>query len=433
MSQYGQDPGWGRAPGSEDPWNQAWSGRSQPSAGQPPAGQPSAGQPTWGQAPSVQPQYGQSGYGNSGYGQPTWGQAPPVQPQYGQPAYGQPAYGQQPYGQPTYGQPTYGGRGLWNVVKPGILALKPLEFSDFFTGPVAVIRHNPKATILVSLLMQVVALLVAVPVTLGIQQAVATSSALGRDVAESIGLVVGSMVSAVPMAIGTALVGPMVIHATREAVLGRKPGISQVWAAVKGRVLPYFGTSLLVFLLASLPALLAGGAVAAIVVGFVRSTTPDSGTVAIMVMAGIVVLLLALVGTIFVSVRTVAAGTETVWSSRSPGAAVKQSWELTQGYFWRVFGALFLVQVVLSMVTGMISFPLQLVLGLGLEGVGSASSGDANLGVYGVAQVAANAIPSIVSAPVVAALVALITLDLKIRREGYDVTLLSQLDDVSGR
>jgi hypothetical protein len=408
VSQYGQGPGWGQAPGSDDPWNQAWSGQSQPSAGQPP--------------------YGQQPYGQPPAGQPAYG--PPA---YGQPAYGQPAYGQPAYGQPTYGQPTYGGRGLWNVVKPGILALKPLEFSDFFTGPVAVIRHNPKATILVSLLMQVVALLVAIPVTLGISQVVATSSTLGRDVAQSVGLIVGSMVSAVPMAIGTALVGPMVIHATREAVLGRKPDISQSWAAVKGRVLPYFGTSLLVFLLAMLPALLAGGVVAAIVVGIVRSTSPDSGTVAIVVMASIVVVLLSLVATIFVSVRTVAAGTETVWSSRSPGAAIKQSWELTQGYFWRVFGAIFLVQLVLSMVTGIISFPLQLILNLGLEGAASASSGDANLSVYGVAQVAANAIPSIVSAPVLAALFALITLDLKIRREGYDVTLLSQLENASGR
>jgi uncharacterized RDD family membrane protein YckC len=93
---------------------------SQPGDGtQPPYGQqpdqPYGQQPPYGQPPDftkqqnpAAPPYGQQPYGQQPYGQQPYGQQPYGQQPYGQQPYGQPPHGQQPYGQSPYGQPGYG-------------------------------------------------------------------------------------------------------------------------------------------------------------------------------------------------------------------------------------------------------------------------------------------------------------------------------------
>ncbi|MGJ6979134.1 hypothetical protein ACSDQ9_01195 [Aestuariimicrobium soli] len=404
MSQDGQNHGWAAPGASQQP--------APPSYGQ----QPPYGQPSYGQ----QPPYGQPGYGQQPYGQPTYVQQP----------YGQPAYVQQPYTQQGYGPPQGSlppGRTLWNVIKPGILAIKPLDFGDFFSGPVNVIRFNPKGTILVSLMVQVVALAVSIPLALLSAQAFSQFSSLEPALGEAIGTLVGMMFSVLPLTLATLLVGPIVMHATHEAVLGRKPGFSESWAVVKGRLLPYLGTSLLVGLLVLAPILVVGGVMAGIIVAVTTQGNADSQTIVVLVLVTVVAVLAAWVVAMILQMKSVAAGPETIWSRLSPVVAIRQSWSLTRGSFWRVVGAVLLVSIVMSIVTSMVSTPVQILLVTLTSGAGS-SDGDVSSAGYAITQVAASVLPSIVTAPITAALMSLITLDLKIRREGYDVALLNQLN-----
>lgn len=385
MSQYGQNDPWKQS--DPDPWKQAWTAPGQSSAQQPP-----------------QQQFGQQPYAQQGYGQP------------------------QPYTQQGYGARPLPGRTLWNALKPGILPLKPLDFSDFFTGPVSVIRFNPKATILVSLLVQVIGLALAVPLSLGASALLSLSSLLGQELGDSAGLLFGSLFALVPTYLSTALVGPMVIHATHEAMLGRKPSFSEGWAAIRGRVLPYLGTTILVGLIVSVPPLVVVIVAVAIGVTFYSGHDANPDSVVTLVLVSMVFLAAAMVLAYYLQLKLVAAGPETIWSRLSPAAAIRHSWSLTRGNFWRVCGAVLLVSMVLSVVTSMISTPVTIALTLGTMGIGSASDDVSTLALT-IAQIVGTALPAIITAPVTAALLALVTLDLKIRKQGYDLTLLNRLDE----
>ncbi len=102
------------------------------------------------------PGYPPPGYPPSGYPPPGY-YAPP-----GYPAPAYPGYGS-PYGTPGYGPAGYPPPAP-QALKPGVVPLRPLTLSDIFNGAVSFIRLNPKATlgmtVVVVVVAQVIALLI---------------------------------------------------------------------------------------------------------------------------------------------------------------------------------------------------------------------------------------------------------------------------------
>jgi hypothetical protein len=103
--------------------------------------------------------------------------------------------------------------------------------------------------------------------------------------------------------------------------------------------------------------------------------------------------------------------------------ALKRSWQLVKGKFWRVFGILLFAGLVVNIVSYALQYGITtLVLTVGSWADGSESSTATLLAaMLGVAVVLATAMTLIASLAFISAVQALIYLDLRVRREGLDL------------
>jgi hypothetical protein len=112
--------------------------------------------------------------------------------------------------------------------------------------------------------------------------------------------------------------------------------------------------------------------------------------------------------------------------------AVARSWRLTTGYFWRTFGIIALVWAIVYAITQTVSIPFGIIGGLlgGVIAPTSASSADPMTQLL-VTQLSVNVVASIVTGIVGAiasviqnAAIALLYIDLRMRKEGLDLELV---------
>jgi len=197
-----------------------------------------------------------------------------------------------------------------------------------------------------------------------------------------------------------------------RGVLGRKTGLAEAWRA--GRAGAVLGATVLLFLL--------GVAVLApVVVGVVVLAALNLAPAAVLlgVLGGIgsFVFLILLVVRLSLTLPTV------VLERISPRQAIGRSWQLTRGSFWRLFGILILTAIVVTVASGVLTIPFNLVGQL-------ISGGSASLFATTTSSVAAlvlGAIGTILAAavtrPIFAGANVLLYVDLRMRREGLDLAL----------
>jgi hypothetical protein len=155
--------------------------------------------------------------------------------------------------------------------------------------------------------------------------------------------------------------------------------------------------------------------------------------------AGAVAIVMMLVGAVLVlifGIRLLLAGTVVLMEGRhAPDiglhipvrvgiwGALKRSWQLVKGKFWRVFGILLFAGLVVNIVSYALQYGITtLVLTVGSWADSSESSTATLLAVMlGVAVVLATAMTLIASLAFISAVQALIYLDLRVRREGLDL------------
>jgi hypothetical protein len=155
--------------------------------------------------------------------------------------------------------------------------------------------------------------------------------------------------------------------------------------------------------------------------------------------AGAVALVMVLAGALLVlifGIRLVLAGTVVLMEGRhAPDiglyiparvgiwGALKRSWQLVKGKFWRVFGILLFAGVVVNIVSYALQFGVTtLVLTVGSWADGSDSTGATAVAIaLGAAAGIATVLTLIASLAFMSAVQALIYLDLRVRREGLDL------------
>jgi hypothetical protein len=155
--------------------------------------------------------------------------------------------------------------------------------------------------------------------------------------------------------------------------------------------------------------------------------------------AGAVAIVMMLIGAVLVlifGIRLVLAGTVVLMEGRHAPAiglhipvrvgiwgALKRSWQLVKGKFWRVFGILLFAGLVVNIVSYALQYGVTtLVLTVGSWADGSESSSATVVAVIlGVAAGLATALTLIASLAFMSAVQALIYLDLRVRREGLDL------------
>jgi hypothetical protein len=399
----------------------------QPAPGEPGssgADQPGWGPPAYGMPPPYEPRPGQPGYGQPGYGQPGYGQPGYGQPGYGQPGYGQPGYGQPGYGQPGYGQPGYGqpgpGGSNWTPAPaPGGIPLRPLALGDILNGAVASARRNPVATFGLTAILVTISGVISTGITLTVRATAGTvviqpgqtltsaqvSNFLSTFIPVlAVTLVLSFLIENVLTGMLTAVIG--------RGVLGRKVSIGEAWQV--GRIGPVVAATLLVIVIAI-------GLPVPVVLIVIALALAHLGPLAALV--GVVGGIATLIAEILLGIRLALTVPAVVLEKLGPWTAVKRSWRLTAGSFWRMLGILLLTAIIVGIAAFVVQIPFSL-LGTAAGGGGGVFGTAASAGTAAVIITAIGSIlGSTVTRPISAGVTVLLYVDLRMRREGLDLVL----------
>ena len=356
--------GWG-APGD-------WAGPSGPSgAGAPPGGGPPP--PGWG----------------AGGPAPGWGAGGPA-----------PGWGHRPA-----------------AAKPGIIPLRPLALGEILDGAITCIRTHPGIMVGLSAVVVTISQLIQLPILYLLLRDLSAAESLGPDADPGAvfevfaGSLSALLVSAVITWLAQLVLTGMLTVVVSRAVLGRRIGAGEAWAAVRPRLAALVGLTLLTFLLVLaavlvglLPGLLAAGAGA-----------PGALVAILLVLGG----LAAVVAAIYVYVTLALAPAALVLEKQGVVPSIRRSRRLVHGGWWRVFGVLVLAAIISAVISQIVQLPFGL-LGGGLLGFDpEAAARLPALLASAVGAILAGAITS----PFNAGVLVLLYVDQRMRREALDLEL----------
>lgn len=306
-----------------------------------------------------------------------------------------------------------------------MVPLRPLGLGDLLDGAVQTMRQNPRVMLgLSAAVMAVTAVISTVFIFVGLPSMASTLEGVDSDLrADQVASLVGGgvmtfLVPAVLQGLATIVLTGILIVAVSQAVLGRKPTAGEVWQRARPRVLALVGLSLLSGLILVL--VVAVPIVPGVLLLVANQDVGGGLALAAGIIAGIVLAVLAYV-------RLAFAAPALLLEQLGVVAALRRSWRLVAGSWWRAFGILLLGTIIAAAINGLVQLPFSLVGNIvgAVAGSSSDSLGDVTTGMQ-IALVITNigsVLASTVTAPFTAALTALLYIDLRIRREGLDVAL----------
>jgi len=436
--------------GQQSPWEreQPWQQRSQTQPQQwrqPPGQQPSGNSPyVGGPYPGASPYgsqayggqfnggqaYGGNAYGGQSHGT-NGGQAYGGQPQNASPyngspytgsAYPPPPYGASPYGASPSGQPRYVA-----PPKPGIIPLRPLMFGEVLDGSFQAIRRNAKAMLGAGLLAQSLsAILAAVVAALlamssGSVEGWAETASSAELTSLGIGLTAGfAVMSLLSVFISAILQGAMVVPVARS-ILNRPTGFRRMLSLAR----PRFGA------LARLAALLVAAVLATTALFFAIIVFLFSNVRGAAVLLVLPLMLAFGVAVAWVAVKVMVAPAAVVIEEVGALAGIRRSWDLTRANWWRILGISLVVAILVGVITQVVLIPVS-ILPTFVSGVVSPHGGrgqDATMGVVmGVVTAVIGALVGAVAYAYQTSVMALLYMDLRMRKDGLDIALLRQLE-----
>ncbi len=323
--------------------------------------------------------------------------------------------------QPAWGQAAQGWApppGMLGAAhKPGAMPLRPLGLGDIYDAAFRIIRFNPKATVgsavLVAAGAMALPLLVTAAFTWSVDVSVAQSGN-GPETAElasTSALVVGLVLQWV----GTILVTGMIAHVTAAAAVGQRLSLGQAWRATHGKRWRLIGTSLLLAL--------GWTALLAVYIGawFVVVLAADGAWPVVLwglltVPAFICVFLWLWIRVGYLPVPALMLERVGVF------AALGRGFRLSHRQFWRIFGIALLTLLITGLAGQVLGTPLVLIGEVATAALGPRYE---LLGLV-VVQAVTTVLAAAFVAPFSGAVTSLQYLDQRIRKEAYDVELMTQ-------
>ncbi|PFG32564.1 glycerophosphoryl diester phosphodiesterase membrane domain-containing protein [Sanguibacter antarcticus] len=407
------------------------------------------------QAPAAHPEPGPLTKGSStGWGQPTesvgYTQQPPAQPRYGQygptdtgaPAPGMPPYpaapggplpgqqygGQQYGGQPpsgsAYGAPQgFGGAGYRPLApRPGIIPLRPLGLGEIYDGAFGAIRRNPKV------MLGVVALVIAIATIIATVVAYLLAPAANRWLGDLVGDLdptgeagfdtLGSQLSttvlvSLAVSIASVVVTGLLIVAISRSVLNKEFTTGDLWAQVRTKVLGLLAIALM-------PSV-AIAVLAAALLTAVYFVAQTAGALAVAVVT-LAVMGVIVVAAVWLSVRFMLTSATYVLEGQSLVQAIRRGWTLSRRSFWRLFGIYLLSNFITGAVAQLILVPATIITQLLFPDGYAVEPG--GIAIMTLAQIIAYTITT----AFLSSVIALLYIDVRMRREGLDVELAAAAD-----
>lgn len=305
--------------------------------------------------------------------------------------------------------------------KPGAMPLRPLALGDMYDAAFRIIRFNPRATVGSSVLVATVSMAVPVLVTALLTMLVDLSAAQSGDdltTAELLGYAgsIGSLfLGTLLQSVGTILVTGMVAHVTAAAAIGRRLSLGQAWSATRGSRWRLVGLTLLLGLM------LAGGLL--VYVGLWVLAVVLLPTWAI-VLFGVLTVPAFLAFGCWFWIRVYYLPVPALMLERTGVlAAIGRGFRLTRRQFWRTFGIALLTVVVTGVAGSMLGAPFSI--GAQLLPLAMADSRYSVL-VIVVLTAVGTVVQTAFVTPFISAVTSLQYLDQRIRKEAYDVDLMTQ-------
>ncbi|WP_051476976.1 hypothetical protein [Arthrobacter sp. Br18] len=353
------------------------------------------------------------GYANPSYGNPPYGQPLPTGSQWGQP----PRW-------PGYGVPQNGQNGMYLAPpKPGVIPLRPLGLGEMLDGAFQACRRNPLATFGSAILFQTVVTVLTVLMASGLFAALDELDPETGS-AEQFGGLLASLASftsviTVVSAAGLLILQGVLVIPVARAVLNQRTGFGRMWRLGARRILPLISLGLLL-------AVLAAGVLAILVlvsVGLAIAMEAYSLWIIIPLFLGVLAL------GVWLSIKLVVAPAVLMLEGTGPFASIKRSWVLTRRNWWRTFGIVILTSIIVSIIASVISAPLAflvpLIFSFSDSPVAMGSDFTDSLPLLLITQ-AVTAFFTAIGYAFQASVTALLYIDLRIRREGFDVVLMKE-------
>lgn len=293
--------------------------------------------------------------------------------------------------------------------KPGVIPLRPLGVGDILSGAFATIRSRPLLMLGVTFVVVTVAELITLAVTYPLLDDIASLPPVDVNTPpEEMFDGLGSSLAVTGIAFGILLVSRVLLSGfvtvvVGTAVIGRPQTVGEAWTAIRPRLLPLLGLTVL------FTAVVAGAALVVFVLAEIDA-----------VLAALVGIAAGVVG-IWLAVLFWLATPALVLEDAGIAAAFGRSRHLVRGSWWRVLGIGLLVMLIASAVAFAVTIPF-LAAGGGLS---SLTTVDPSMLAtkYLVLSTIGAVVASTLTEPFVAATTVLLYTDQRIRREGLATDL----------
>lgn len=310
---------------------------------------------------------------------------------------------------------------------PGLIPLRPLSFGTLLGAPYQLLRRNPKATFGSALIIQgvvaIVTTAIMVPLASFFAGRIETASQQDQPtiIAGTVGWgILAALVLLFVSVVASALLQGVIVLEVARATLGEKLSLGELWRRVLRRILPL---SAWILMLGLAFTVLFGVVVVAAVFIFAQGT--------VFIAIGVLFSLLALLGlavlAAWIYTKTLFVPCAIVLEHLGLAAAVRRSWLLVRGSFWKTLGVNLLVLLMVNVATQIITTPIALVASFAVSSFDPNSTA-ANSWVpvvitQGVVIFVSIIVGSIASV-IQSATIALLYLDLRMRGEGLDLELM---------
>lgn len=309
---------------------------------------------------------------------------------------------------------------LW----PGPIPLRPLGFGEIIETAFRVLRFNPRTIFGITFVVMAIATALGLLLSFGVLALVSGPAGMfefspdGQLPGESALNLNSGIVGLISFFLSGLLVVPVA-----EAALGRRINAGQSWTRIRGRILPLLGYLVISTLIGlALAALLA-------VVIFGAVTTDNGMLIGLTVFLGI---LLFLAAYLYVMVHLSLAPCVIVLEHAGPVVAIRRSFRLVKGAFWRTLGLLFVVSLITGIITGVLVGVLAIigvvVMALALGGGASGAAAGVVAVVFVVLFAIAMVLVYTIVQPLSSATNALIYMDRRFRTEALAVELLAEAE-----